>query len=94
MCSARVDTVPEQLRGCTKRRPDLLFDCGTYAVIVEVDEEQHRCTASASYTPECEQARMAEVTELLWQASGCHAAYGVHWVRYNPAAPGRYADGL
>ena len=91
-----VDTVPDQLRGCTKRRPDLLFDCGTHAVVVEVDEEQHRCTASGSsggYTHGCEQTRMAELTHLLWQATGCVDGYGVHWIRHNPskyrpAAPG------
>ena len=83
-----VDTVPDQLRGCTKRRPDLLFQCGTHAVVLEVDEEQHRCAPSGggSYTPECEQSRMAEVTELLWQAAGCADGYGVHWLRYNPSA--------
>ena len=83
-----VDTVPDQLRGCTRRRPDLLFQCGTHAVVLEVDEEQHRCAASGggSHTPECEQARMAEVTELLWQATGCADGYGVHWLRFNPSA--------
>lgn len=83
-----VDTVPDQLRGCTRRRPDLLFQCGTHAVVLEVDEEQHRCAPSGggSYTPECEQARMAEVTELLWQATGCADGFGVHWLRYNPSA--------
>lgn len=95
---ASVDTVPDQLRGCTRRRPDLFFDCGTHAVVVEVDEEQHRCTASSAssgYTPECEQARMAEITQLLWQATGCADGYGVHWVWYNPSAyrPAAGVDG-
>ena len=44
--------------GCSKYRPDFLFDCLTHSVIVEIDEEQHRNT-------QCEEKRMMTLFEDL-----------------------------
>lgn len=35
----RYDTIVDG--GCSKRRPDFLFDCGTHTVMVENDEDRH-----------------------------------------------------
>lgn len=42
--------------GCSRYRPDVMYNYGTHAVVVEVDEDQH-----AQYTPACEHARMVQI---------------------------------
>ena len=44
--------------GCTKRRPDLLFDFGEKVIIVEIDENQH-----TDYDTTCEQERLNNLME-------------------------------
>lgn len=44
--------------GCSKRRPDILFDAGTHFVVVEIDELQH-----AGYDRACENRRMYEIAQ-------------------------------
>lgn len=44
--------------GCTNRQPDLIIDCLTHVLNIEIDEEQHK---SKSYTPECEEKRYDEL---------------------------------
>lgn len=56
--------------GCSQRRPDIFLDAGTFVVIVEVDEEQHR-----GYS--CENRRIME----LFRDGGCRP---VAFVRFNP----------
>ena len=45
-----------KLDGCSKKRPDILYECNTHNVIVEVDEHQHR-----SYASSCECSRANEL---------------------------------
>jgi hypothetical protein len=40
--------------GCSKRRPDMLLDCLTHSIIIEIDENQHE-----DY--KCENKRMMEI---------------------------------
>lgn len=54
-----------------KSRPDFLFDCFGFHIIVEVDEDGHR-----SYIPECEIARMNNISMDL--------PYPSKFIRYNP----------
>ena len=64
------DKTPDN--GCSKRRPDFVFDLGIGILIVENDENQHK-----SYPCECEQTRMIQI----------HQDYGglpVHFIRFNP----------
>ena len=56
---------------CGDERPDFAWDMGTYWLLLEIDEWQHRTT-----TCECEQVRMANVT----QASGMPCV----WIQFNP----------
>ena len=44
--------------GCTNRQPDLIIDCLTHVINIEIDEDQHK---SKSYTPECEEKRYDEI---------------------------------
>jgi len=57
---------------CSKRRPDIYYQCETHVVIVEVDEDQHR-----RYQPECECARICEIV-------GSIGGSPVTIIRYNP----------
>lgn len=57
---------------CSRRRPDVYYDCGTHVVIVEVDEDKHRY-----YKPECECARMNQIVSSL-------GGLPITFVRYNP----------
>lgn len=64
------DKTPDN--GCSRRRPDFVFDLGIGILIVENDENQHK-----SYPCECEQVRMIQI----------HQDYGglpVHFIRFNP----------
>jgi hypothetical protein len=54
---------------CTKKRPDIVYDCGTHFVIVEIDENQHRYY-------DCEINRILEIT----QSAGLPCIF----IRYNP----------
>lgn len=56
---------------CNKKRPDILYDCHTHFVAVEVDEHQH-----SSYNRSCELSRMKEIC----QAIGMPTIF----IRYNP----------
>lgn len=56
---------------CGKERPDFLFDCGTYFVVLEVDENQHKERAC-----ECEQTRMVNISQSLGLTT--------IFLRYNP----------
>lgn len=56
---------------CVKYRPDFLFFCRGYVVILEVDENQHR-----GYSIMCENARMMNITSALFT--------DVVFIRYNP----------
>ncbi len=58
--------------GCSKRRPDLLFDMGSHVVIVEVDEKQHD-----TYDCTCEHRRMMEISK---DVSHRHTVM----IRFNP----------
>jgi len=42
--------------GCSNRRPDVLIDCGTHVIIVEIDENCHK-----SYESTCENKRICEL---------------------------------
>ena len=46
--------------GCSRRRPDLLLNLGTYAIIIEVDENQH-----SDYDIICENKRLMEISQDL-----------------------------
>jgi hypothetical protein len=56
---------------CGKERPDFMFDCGAYKVILEVDEDQHKGRAC-----ECEQTRMVNITQSNFMPT--------FFIRYNP----------
>jgi hypothetical protein len=69
------DIIDKQINdGCTKRRPDLIIDCLTHVINIEIDEEQHK---SKSYTPECEESRYNE----LFTAFGDRP---IICIRFNP----------
>jgi hypothetical protein len=44
------------LNGCSRKRPDLFFECLTHSVILEIDEDQH-----ISYDSQCEITRLNEL---------------------------------
>ena len=54
-------------------RPDFFYDCGSFAVIIEVDEDQHDRSA---YNPNCELTRMYSI------AQAC--AIPTIFLRFNP----------
>jgi hypothetical protein len=56
---------------CNKKRPDILYDCKTHFLAIEVDENQH-----SSYNTQCETTRMKEIC----QAIGMPTIF----IRYNP----------
>jgi hypothetical protein len=68
-------------KACGKARPDVLYDLGTHIVIVEVDEHQHDYV---SYSPRCEQIRMAKITDGYRTVPGL--VLPVHFIRFNPDA--------
>jgi hypothetical protein len=57
--------------GCSKKRPDLYLDMGEYAIIIEVDEMQHR-----GYAELCEQNRVGHLIE--------DATKAIVLIRFNP----------
>lgn len=59
-------------KDCGLERPDFIFDCGSFVIVVEVDENQHK-----SYQEDCECTRMVNI----------HQGFGglkVIFIRYNP----------
>jgi hypothetical protein len=56
---------------CFKYRPDFLFDCGTYFIVLEVDEYAH-----SGYSLECEIVRMNAISLGL--------GLPTKFIRYNP----------
>jgi hypothetical protein len=56
---------------CNKRRPDRVYDCGTYFLVLEIDEHQHR-----GYDKSCEYARQIEILQAFGMP--------VLFIRYNP----------
>ena len=66
---------------CVKRRPDRIYDCGFYFLIIEIDENQHK-----SYTNDCfyskdkqEIRRMVQIHEAL-----SNGLMQVIFLRFNP----------
>ncbi len=57
--------------GSCKKRPDFVFKAANHYVVLECDENRHRC-----YEPEAEKARMLEIARCL--------EHSVVFVRYNP----------
>jgi len=57
---------------CSKRRPDIYYECNKHVVIIEVDEHQHR-----NYIEECECKRINEIVSSIGGKS-------VIFIRYNP----------
>ena len=56
---------------CNLKRPDIVIDCGTYFLVIEIDENQH-----TGYKKECEEPRMNMITQSLGMPT--------FWIRYNP----------
>ncbi len=56
---------------CNLKRPDIVIDCDSYFLIIEVDENQHN-----RYQKECEEPRMNMITQSLGMPT--------FWIRYNP----------
>ena len=56
---------------CNKRRPDRVYDCATYFLILEIDEHQHY-----GYDKSCEYARQLEILQAFGMP--------VLFIRYNP----------
>lgn len=56
---------------CSSFRPDILIDCGTHHVVVEIDEDQH-----SQYEDTCEVVRMM----AIYQTIGMRTVF----IRYNP----------
>lgn len=56
---------------CLRYRPDFLFDCGSYYLIVECDEDAHN-----QYDKECEIIRMNNISSGL--------GLPTKFIRYNP----------
>jgi len=57
---------------CSKRRPDFVFDNGSFVLVVEVDEYQHRI-----YPCDCEYVRYVEIFQMF-------GGTPVVFLRYNP----------
>lgn len=60
---------------CLKYKPDFLFDCGSYFVVLECDENGH-----ADYDRDCEMVRMNNISIGL--------GLPTLFIRYNPDLPG------
>ena len=56
---------------CNLKRPDIVIDCKTHFLVIEVDENQH-----TGYKKECEETRMNMITQSLGMPT--------FWIRYNP----------
>ena len=58
--------------GCSRRRPDLLLDMGSYIIIVEIDENKH-----TDYDCSCENKRLMELSQDLQHRP-------IVFIRFNP----------
>jgi hypothetical protein len=58
--------------GCSRRRPDMFLDMGSYIIIVEIDENQHEM-----YDSSCENKRLMQI----WEDVGCRPMI---FIRFNP----------
>jgi hypothetical protein len=67
------------LGACSKRRPDMFFECLTHVVIIKMDEEQH-----IGYNLYCEQNSINEIYKDI-------ACRPIHLIRFNPDS---YTDSL
>ena len=79
----KTDIIPVDDRiidnSCVKRRPDRLYDCGSYFVVVEIDENQHKngyYNGCAFDLKKQEYRRMAQILEAL--------SLPVIFIRFNP----------
>ena len=73
-CTLKTISSHDQIVGgnlCLKYRPDIFYDCLSYGVVVEVDEDAHR-----SYDARCEQHRMQTLAISLDMP--------LVFLRYNP----------
>jgi hypothetical protein len=74
---------------CGGYRPDIYIDCGTFILVIEIDEHQHRPRyisrivngvvtpmAVGSYSNECENVRMMSIVSKEQMP--------VYFIRYNP----------
>ena len=66
---------------CVKRRPDRIYDCGSYFVIIEIDEYQHKSYSnSCSYDAKKQELRrMVQIHEAL-----SNGMMPVIFLRFNP----------
>jgi len=68
----KIDSYDKKLKdGCGKERPDFVFECAGYFLILEVDEYQH-----SHYNVECEHTRMINISQSLGMPT--------IFLRYNP----------
>lgn len=68
----RVDRQLEDGTICDLRsRPDIIYDCGTHYIVLEIDEHQHD-----SYPCQCEINRMINITQVIGMKT--------IFIRYNP----------
>jgi hypothetical protein len=67
--------------GLSRRRPDLLYDFGTFAVVVEIDEHSH----ALGYDPSCELAKVCDQNEAIRISKG-DPDFAVFTIRVNPDA--------
>jgi hypothetical protein len=58
--------------GCSSRRPDILLDCGTHILIIEIDENQHN-----NYDSICEHKRTMQICQDL-------GFMNIVFLRFNP----------
>ena len=58
--------------GCSRRRPDLLLDMGSYIIIIEIDENKH-----TDYDCTCENKRLMELSQDLQHRP-------IVFIRFNP----------
>jgi hypothetical protein len=74
---------------CGGYRPDIYIDFGSFVLVIEIDEHQHRpryisrvvdgvvaSTVVGTYTPECENTRMLSIVQAEQMP--------VYFIRYNP----------
>ena len=78
----KVESYDKMLDGgiCSRKRPDFVIDGLYRKLVIEVDEHQHR--RSASYGEDCEIRRMWDIAQALGGATT--------FIRYNPD---KYVDG-
>jgi hypothetical protein len=76
--SKQVDIVTDKTidGGCSKRRPDILIDMGGYAIVIEVDENQH-----GRYDTTCDNKRYCEIAMDLGDGE---VIKPVVFIRFNP----------